>query len=73
MSSPRSAEAGGSPVGASARVVTPAAPDPGLLRAALDASDDAVVLCTATEHTVLLVNAAAAGLVPDLTEVLHHA
>jgi serine phosphatase RsbU (regulator of sigma subunit) len=42
------------------------APAPALLRAALDASTEAVVLCTASEHTILLVNAAAAGLVPGL-------
>jgi hypothetical protein len=59
MSSPRPIEAGGTPVTA------PASPE--LLRAALDASDDAVVLCAA-DHTVLLVNTAAVGLVPDLAE-----
>ena len=52
------------------RIITapaPAAgPAPGLLRAALDASTEAVVLCTAAEHTVLLVNAAAGRLVPGL-------
>jgi hypothetical protein len=41
---------------------------PQLLRAALDATDDAVVVCTASGHTVLLVNAAAAELLPGLTE-----
>ena len=42
------------------------APAPALLRAALDASTEAVVLCAAAEHTILLVNRAAAGLVPGL-------
>jgi serine phosphatase RsbU (regulator of sigma subunit) len=36
------------------------------MRAALDASTDAVVLCTAAEHRILLVNAAAAALLPGL-------
>ena len=44
----------------------PAAPAPALLRAALDASTEAVILCTAAEHTVLLVNAAAEQLLPGL-------
>ncbi len=42
------------------------APAPALLRAALDASIEAVVLCAADDHTVLLVNGAAAALVPGL-------
>jgi serine phosphatase RsbU (regulator of sigma subunit) len=44
----------------------PAAPAPALLRAALDASTEAVVVCTAADHVVLLVNAAAKLLVPGL-------
>jgi serine phosphatase RsbU (regulator of sigma subunit) len=43
------------------------APAPALLQAALDASTEAVVLCTADDHTILLVNAAARALVPGLT------
>ncbi len=43
------------------------APAPALLQAALDASTEAVVLCTAADHTILLVNAAARTLVPGLT------
>jgi hypothetical protein len=42
------------------------APAPALLRAALDASTEAVVLCRASEDRILLVDAAAAGLVPGL-------
>jgi hypothetical protein len=41
-------------------------PAPALLRAALDASAEAIVVCTAADDTVVLVNAAAAELVPDL-------
>lgn len=40
--------------------------EPALLLAALDASSEAVVLCRAADDTVLLVNAAAAALVPGL-------
>jgi serine phosphatase RsbU (regulator of sigma subunit) len=42
------------------------APAPALLRAALDAAGEALLLCTAADHTVVLVNAAASALVPDL-------
>jgi serine phosphatase RsbU (regulator of sigma subunit) len=50
-----------------APALTPApAPTPWLLQAALDASTEAVVLCTADDHTILLVNAAARALVPGL-------
>jgi hypothetical protein len=42
-------------------------PVPALLRAALDATTEAVVLCDAADHHVLLVNPAAARLVPGLT------
>jgi serine phosphatase RsbU (regulator of sigma subunit) len=42
------------------------APAPALLRAALDASCEAVLLCTAEDHTIVLVNAAAAALLPGL-------
>ena len=47
---------------------TPAAVPPpyGLLSAALDASTEAVVVCTYTDHTILLVNAAARALAPGL-------
>jgi serine phosphatase RsbU (regulator of sigma subunit) len=45
---------------------TVAAPPSGLLHALLDAAPEAVLLCTAAEHTVLLVNAAARELVPGL-------
>jgi serine phosphatase RsbU (regulator of sigma subunit) len=41
-------------------------PAPALLRAALDASTEAVVLCGAADDTILLVNAAAARMVPGL-------
>ena len=41
-------------------------PAPALLRAALDASSEAVVLCGSADDTILLVNAAAAALVPGL-------
>lgn len=45
-------------------------PAPALLRAALDATDEAVVLCDAVDDSILLVNTAAsalvAGLSPDL-------
>ncbi|MFI5495669.1 PP2C family protein-serine/threonine phosphatase [Actinoplanes sp. NPDC051859] len=43
-----------------------AVPAPALLLAALDASAEAIVLCTAAEHTILLVNAAASELLPAL-------
>lgn len=42
-------------------------PAPALLRAALDASGEAVVLCRATDDAILLVNAAAGALVPGVT------
>ncbi|GAA0559749.1 PP2C family protein-serine/threonine phosphatase [Paractinoplanes ferrugineus] len=42
-------------------------PAPALLRAALDAADEAVLLCAAADDTILLVNKAAARLVPGLT------
>lgn len=42
------------------------APAPALLRAALDASTEAVLLCTAHDDTILLVNAAAAAMLPGL-------
>jgi GAF domain-containing protein len=45
---------------------TVVAAPPGLLRALLDAAPEAVLLCTAAEHTILLVNAAARELVPGL-------
>ena len=48
--------------------VPPVAPASALLRAALDASAEAVLLCTAAEHRILLVNAAARELVPGLGE-----
>jgi serine phosphatase RsbU (regulator of sigma subunit) len=38
-----------------------------VLRAALDASTEAVVLCSSADDTILLVNAAAAALAPGLT------
>ena len=41
-------------------------PAPALLRAALDASTEAVLLCTATDDTIVLVNAAAEALLPGL-------
>jgi GAF domain-containing protein len=41
-------------------------PVPGLLRAALDATTEAVVLCDAADHRILLVNPAASRLVPGL-------
>ncbi|WP_067501584.1 PP2C family protein-serine/threonine phosphatase [Actinoplanes sp. TFC3] len=41
-------------------------PTPALLRAALDASSEAIILCAADGDTIVLVNAAAAELVPDL-------
>jgi serine phosphatase RsbU (regulator of sigma subunit) len=43
-----------------------AGPAPELLRAALDASAEAIVLCAAAGHTIELVNAAARALVPGL-------
>ncbi|HEY0000453.1 MAG TPA: PP2C family protein-serine/threonine phosphatase [Actinoplanes sp.] len=42
------------------------APGPSLLRAALDAGAEAVVLCDAADGTIVLVNAAAQSLVPGL-------
>ncbi|MGA5299292.1 PP2C family protein-serine/threonine phosphatase [Nucisporomicrobium flavum] len=42
------------------------APAPGLLRAALDASSEAIIVCAAGTDTIVLVNAAAADLVPGL-------
>jgi serine phosphatase RsbU (regulator of sigma subunit) len=42
-------------------------PAPAVLRAALDATTEAVVLCGAADDTILLVNAAAATMVPGLT------
>src|SRR4051795_11615527 len=42
------------------------APASTLLRAALDAAGEAVLLCTAADHTVVLLNAAAAALLPGL-------
>ncbi|MET0425131.1 MAG: PP2C family protein-serine/threonine phosphatase [Actinoplanes sp.] len=41
-------------------------PAPALLRAALDAAGEAVLLCAAADDTILLVNSAAATLVPGL-------
>lgn len=41
-------------------------PAPALLRAALDAASEAVVLCGAADDTILMVNAAAQALVPGL-------
>jgi len=41
------------------------APAPALLRAALDAATEAVLLCAA-DHSIVLVNAAATALLPDL-------
>jgi serine phosphatase RsbU (regulator of sigma subunit) len=42
------------------------APAPALLHAALDAAGEAVLLCTAADHEIVLVNAAARALLPDL-------
>ena len=42
------------------------APAPALLRAALDASGEAMLLCTAADHTIVLVNTAASALLPGL-------
>ncbi|GAB2566200.1 hypothetical protein Aab01nite_46580 [Paractinoplanes abujensis] len=42
-------------------------PAPALLRAALDAASEAVLLCDSADDTVLMVNAAAQALVPALT------
>jgi serine phosphatase RsbU (regulator of sigma subunit) len=42
------------------------APAPALVRAALDAAGEAVLLCTAEDHTIVLVNAAAQALLPGL-------
>ncbi len=42
------------------------APAPALLRAALDASAEAVLLCAAADHSIVLVNTAASALLPDL-------
>ncbi|GIF26919.1 hypothetical protein BJ973_003560 [Actinoplanes tereljensis] len=47
-------------------------PAPALLRAALDAASEAVLLCSTPDDTILLVNAAAATLVPDVA-ALHGA
>jgi hypothetical protein len=41
-------------------------PPPALLLAALDGTADAVVVCAARDHTILLVNAMAQAMVPDL-------
>jgi serine phosphatase RsbU (regulator of sigma subunit) len=46
---------------------TIATPAPAVLRAALDASAEAVVLCTVADHHIVLVNAAARMLLPELT------
>ncbi|GAA2598706.1 PP2C family protein-serine/threonine phosphatase [Winogradskya consettensis] len=46
------------------RTLGPPAPD--LLRAALDASREAIILCAADDDTIVLVNAAATALVPGL-------
>ncbi|AGL18696.1 PP2C family protein-serine/threonine phosphatase [Actinoplanes sp. N902-109] len=56
----------GLPLQAGVRQAGPPAPAPALLRAALDASSEAVVLVAAATDTILLVNAAAAVLVPGL-------
>ena len=56
----------GPPAPATPAPATPARPASALLRAVLDASTEAVVLCTAADHTILLVNAAADDLVPGL-------
>ncbi len=53
-----------SPAAAGGRTID--GPAPALLRAALDAASEAVVLCGSADDTVLLVNAAAATLVPGL-------
>jgi stage II sporulation SpoE-like protein len=50
-------------VAGDARTLVPA---PALLRAALDAASEAVLLCGTADDTVLMVNAAAATLVPDV-------
>jgi serine phosphatase RsbU (regulator of sigma subunit) len=42
------------------------APAPALLRAALDAAGEAVLLCTAVDHEIVLVNAAASALLPGI-------
>ncbi|MFG1607600.1 PP2C family protein-serine/threonine phosphatase [Actinoplanes sp. NPDC049265] len=52
------------PAQATATVLAPA---PALLRAALDATSEAVVLCAATDHQILLVNNAAHALAPELS------
>jgi serine phosphatase RsbU (regulator of sigma subunit) len=54
-----------SPVATGGRSID--APAPALLRAALDAASEAVVLCGSADDTILLVNAAATALVPGLT------
>ncbi|HET6529129.1 MAG TPA: hypothetical protein VFH03_00730 [Actinoplanes sp.] len=53
---------------ASGTVVSASGPPPasGLLRAALDAATEAVVVCRDADHTILLVNAAARELLPGL-------
>ncbi|MDY7087578.1 MAG: GAF domain-containing SpoIIE family protein phosphatase, partial [Actinomycetota bacterium] len=42
-------------------------PAPALLRAALDAAGEAVLLCASADHTIVMVNAAAQALLPGLT------
>ncbi|WP_433718729.1 PP2C family protein-serine/threonine phosphatase [Actinoplanes sp. CA-051413] len=42
------------------------APAPALLRAALDAAGEAVLLCTTDDHTIVLVNTAAQAMLPDV-------
>ncbi|MFI5935517.1 PP2C family protein-serine/threonine phosphatase [Actinoplanes sp. NPDC051494] len=56
------------PLQTTARTTGPPAlaPAPALLRAALDAAGEAIVLCTAADDTVVLVNTAAAALLPGL-------
>ncbi|WP_143162617.1 PAS domain-containing protein, partial [Couchioplanes caeruleus] len=48
------------------RATGPPVAAPALLRAALDASAEAIVLCAADDDTILLVNPAASELLPDL-------
>jgi serine phosphatase RsbU (regulator of sigma subunit) len=48
------------------RTTAPVAPAPALLRATLDALAEAVILCSADGHMILLVNAAAREIVPGL-------
>ncbi|GAA2533518.1 PP2C family protein-serine/threonine phosphatase [Winogradskya humida] len=62
------------PIQGGTRTLGPPAPDllradllrADLLRAALDASREAIILCAADDDTIVLVNAAAAALVPGL-------